>query len=201
VTRIAFPDLRSARQTGSFRHYRRPIHLAGVVLRHLGISPEHLDNQIKDISVPQFALCTYELFERYTEAALRKQHQRNLWPGYTDNHLGRAGVDRYRVRPDFLLIREREIIDCKYKFFKQELDDNERPDAYQLVSYSRHRAVLDMLGGKAPSKLTLLYPEITPDKTKWEQRIGQEQADGSFEIPLERRRLGCPSNSLQTMLD
>ena len=196
VTRIAFPDFRIARQTGSFRHYRRPVHLARAVLRNLGISPEHLDEQEKDIPVPPFALCTYELFERYAEAALRKQHQSDLWAGYSKDNLGGG---RYKVRPDFLLIRAREIIDCKYKFLRGELDENERADAYQLASYSRHRAVLEKLGGKAPSKLTLLYPEITFDKAKWE-KIESKDSDGSFEIPLERRRLGCPAVSLQTML-
>ena len=162
------------------------------VLRHLGISPEHLDRQMKELPVPPFALCTYELFERYAETVLRREHADDLWAGYSykKNNLGN---ERYQVRPDFLVIRKREIIDCKYKFLNEELEGSERADVYQVVSYSRHQAVREKLGGCDPSKLTLLYPEIVSDKSKWGQQIPWRQSDKSFEIPLERRRLSCPA--------
>ena len=193
VTRVGIPEVRSARQTGGFRHYRRPIRLAWAVLRHLGVSPEHLDKQVGNCPVPPFALCTYELFERYAEAALRKLHREDLWVGYrcAENNLGSG---RYKVRPDFLLTGEREIIDCKYKTFKEGMvDESERSDVYQLVSYSQHRDVQAKLGGKPPEKLTLLYPDIVSNQSKWGRQIRHNEADSSFEIPIERRRLGCPA--------
>ena len=192
ITPIQHFQFQGVRQTGSFRHYRQPIRFAWAVLRHLGISPERLSEQGEYLYVPPFALCTYELFERYAEVTLRKQYGEDVWAGYNANNLGDG---RYRVRPDFLVVSEREIIDCKYKNLKAQLDDNERADAYQIVSYSRHDGVLEKLFRSQerdrPSRLVLLYPKVTEDKQLW-GKFGPEDCDDSFEIPLIRRRLYCP---------
>lgn len=88
ITPIQHFHFQGARQTGSFRHYRQPIRFAWAVLRHLGISPERLSEQGEYLYVPPFALCTYELFERYAEVTLRKQYGENVWAGYSANNLG-----------------------------------------------------------------------------------------------------------------
>lgn len=162
---------------------------------------EHLDGQSKNLRVPPFALCTYELFERYAEVTLREQYEDNVWAGYHDraNNLGR---DRYWVRPDFLLIGDGEIIDCKYKCLNPRLNDNERADVYQIVSYSRHSGVLEKLSGSQdkPSKLVLMYPEVVGDKNLW-SKFGPEECHDSFEIPLMRRCLYCPQVLNRDIID
>ena len=194
VVRITPLQFQSVRHTGGFRHYRQPHRLARAVLQHLGIDPQNLSRQREDIRVPPFALCTYELFERYAEVRLRKLHGA-LWAGYKEKENNLHG-SRYWVRPDFILTESGVVIDCKYKTFPQYVvDERERADVYQIVAYSRHKGVLERVRGphgrRTPEQLLLLYPEVVRDQSLW-GRQALSAPDDSFEVPLARGRLYCP---------
>lgn len=197
VARIHPRDFQTARHVGSFRHYRNPHLLARAVLQHLGMDPENLSRSPKRMPVPPFALCTFELFERYAETILRKSDPYDLWTGYEENNLGDG---RYRVRPDFIRPKAGVIVDCKYKFFPdRQVGDQERADAYQILAYSRHSEILQKIseakGPERPKKLVLLYPDVDygdPSQCGSETLDDAAAADGSFEIPLFQKRLYCP---------
>jgi len=187
-----------ARQMGTFRHYRDPHRLARAVLRHLGIDPENLGHGSDRMRVPPFALCTYELFERYAETILRKSDP-DLWSGGWGKERN-LGLGRYKTRPDFIRPKAGVILDCKYKRFPDgRISDQERADIYQIAAYSRHKGVLDKIchagGPDKPQKLVLLYPDVEYAEPSWcgsESRDDQSLHCDDFEVPLLVKRLYCP---------
>ncbi|MCL2453628.1 MAG: McrC family protein, partial [Alphaproteobacteria bacterium] len=129
VVRIRPWQFKGVRAIGSFRHYQMPFRLAWAVLQHVGIDPENLNRMREDILVPPFALCTYELFERYAEARLREKLG-PLWVGYSGKERNlRLRGSQYGVRPDFIVIDEGIVVDCKYKFGPPDVTD-----IYQIVA-------------------------------------------------------------------
>jgi McrBC 5-methylcytosine restriction system component len=196
VVRISPAQFKSVRAIGGFRHYRRSHRLAQAVLQHVGIDPQNLNRQREDMQIPPFTLCTYELFERYAEAMLRKVHG-PLWAGYREKENNLPGRPRYRVRPDFIVREKGMVVDCKYKLYPQGVvDERERADVYQIVAYSSHRGVIECVNGlqgrTSLERLLLLYPEVVPDQSLWGQIPEASELDNSFETPLVRTRLYCP---------
>lgn len=159
------------RYTGLFRPYQKAHRLAKLILNALPPDP-HSSATTKPIKVPPFAICTYELFERYCEVQLRKTFSEpRLWIGYRDAGLGKH--KNQRLRPDFLLRSENGperswIIDAKNKP-GWAVDVAGRSAAWdadvpQLCRYSRYIPVLDELGFEemdysvAAPKMLILYP-------------------------------------------
>ena len=198
VTRILPRDFVGLRHSGTFIHYRRPHHYARMVLSLLGFDPErcYSDRELKINMVPPFALCSFELFERYTEALLRRSGHDYIWAGYGKEHNLKPKRGRIPVRPDFVLRNRGWIVDCKYKRPKGEAPLNE--DVYQIVAYSRHRCVLRMLRELAegrPTNLILLYPEIANEaRPTFDlcERLARTEPDRSFDIPLYVIQVPCP---------
>jgi 5-methylcytosine-specific restriction endonuclease McrBC regulatory subunit McrC len=166
-----------------------------MILRLLGTDPTSYIPQ-RPSAIPPFALCTYELFERFAEVLLRKRFKK-IWTGYEDKNLfSRDG--KFFVRPDFLIKDCKWIVDCKYKKYPESLE-KAREDVYQVVAYSRHKGVLKELSDneKDPEKMILLYPEVNSEWENWEliHKKVTKEVDNSFTIPLEIRTLYCPQKN------
>jgi len=175
--RRIFPrDFSGLRLTGIMKHYKKPIELAKVILQKIASEPNPSKFQQKEVEVFPYAIDMNQLFERYCEALLRsegiegtenrvKPEAGTLWAG-SEN----LTADRITVRPDFLFIEKENgklipvVADAKYKY---EWDPNNyREDVYQVVAYTRHKAVQKKLGillGKQeeiiPEKIFIFYPK------------------------------------------
>ena len=125
--------------------------------------------------VPPFALCTYELFERYAEAMLRKVHG-PLWVGYNEKENNLPG-SRYWVRPDFIVRDRGIVIDCKYKFYPGVVDERERGDVYQVVAYSRHLGVLTCIGAPQGPKSSGTIGSAVPRSRPRSVALGAPASD------------------------
>jgi 5-methylcytosine-specific restriction endonuclease McrBC regulatory subunit McrC len=170
-----------------------------MILNILGSDPT-MDPPLDErtgVAFPPFALCTYELFERYTEVLLRRQFS-DLHPGYDDSNL-KPDEGRYIVRPDFLVPGRRWILDCKYKPIPPEYEEPQA-DIYQVIAYSRHKKVIEVLSSKSdcnesePLGVFLLYPEVTADLNRIQKFILSDAhtADPSFSVPLYFATIPCP---------
>lgn len=139
------------RYTGLFRPYKKAHELAKCILNLLPPDPHSLRKQLSS-KVPQFAICTYELFERYCEVKLREHlikigRNKDLW-------VGRQNLER--LRPDFLICskdkeNDRWIIDAKNKpSWSSNYERPDKPewnsDVPQLCRYSRYLPILIELG-------------------------------------------------------
>jgi hypothetical protein len=158
------------RYTGLFRPYRKAHELAKCILNLLPPDPHSSRNNLSS-KVPPFAICTYELFERYCEVKLRVQlgatGGNELWVGYQNGTPGGNG----RLRPDFLICAEgknseRWIIDAKNKpNWSGRLGTSEwESDVPQLCRYSRFLPILKELGyeqdeqSSASPNMLVVYP-------------------------------------------
>ena len=164
-------DFAAARKHGTFAFYARPLALAKAVLQQLGPNPKM---EISQTQTPPFALNSAALFERYAEIVLsdrfpKIEAQRSNIGGNNDENFN------IKVRPDFYVPDEIEplIIDAKYKKRKEILPNDENPnenrkpansDIYQVVAYSRHKALLKKMGcgenTPVRMKLGIAYPII-----------------------------------------
>lgn len=169
VRRIHARDHLSARTTGTMAVYRTPLRLARAVLDHLGLDPENLHAPAVARDAPPFALCTYELFERYCEVLLRGRYLKMEALVRSEDNLGHS----FRVRPDYLVQCDGQgwIVDAKYKRKWSWANDVHRADVNQVVGYSRHRAVLEALKGLGMQgdlpRIAVLYP-ATGDEQGWD---------------------------------
>ncbi|MDI9408544.1 MAG: hypothetical protein QM523_04800 [Candidatus Pacebacteria bacterium] len=174
VRRIDRREFIGIRYAGAFQHYKEAHGLAKAVLFTLGINPEdHSQAQKEMTQVYPFVLCTFELFERFTEAVLRRQYKdHQLWVGYDNNDLTSDG---YTVRPDMILIDNDGtpyIIDAKYKVVPNgKACDEDRKDAYKSVAYAHHFGVIKLIESYLAKlghdenlcknrKTVLLYPQL-----------------------------------------
>jgi 5-methylcytosine-specific restriction enzyme subunit McrC len=164
------------RYTGLFHPYKKAHALAKAIINAIPPDPHSTDSS-KPTKIPPFAICTYELFERYCEVQLRRlkfseQSDPRLWVGYQNMGLGEYKCKR--LRPDFLLCstsnsNHRWIIDAKNKpewttnvGKKDTLEWSS--DVPQLCRYSLFTPILDELGYEkngysiAAPKMLVLYP-------------------------------------------
>jgi len=133
LQRVTSDFFNGLRYSGTFVHYRKPHVLAKMILRSLGSDPRG-EMSVETSEIPPFAICTYELFERYTEVLLRGRYGDALWAGYKDRNLGpydlhgnKARDNGYVIRPDFLLKTGdgKYILDCKYKSMAKAIQGRE----------------------------------------------------------------------------
>lgn len=200
VRRIHARDHLSARSTGVMAAYRTPLRLARAVLDHLGLNPENLNVSSEPRDVPPFALCTYELFERYCEVLLRESHRDVEALVRREDNLGRS----FKVRPDYLVHCEGQgwIVDAKYKKCWCWRHEGHRDDVYQVVGYSRHRDVLaklKALGMKENGlRIAVLFP-ASKDEEAWDGKkrlcdfAGHAGRLDDFDVPLIRVPVLMPS--------
>ncbi|MBP9888791.1 MAG: hypothetical protein KBF93_21030 [Leptospiraceae bacterium] len=160
-------DFLNIRYKGNYSSYKEPHQYAKMILNMLGADPtqELKEEESKKVKIHPFAICMYELFERYCEVLLRDKYS-DLWAGYglgEGNDLG----DEAKARPDFLIKNRKYILDAKYKGHKTEYKFSDyKEDLKQMAWYSRHKYVLEELGMTGdkqdyPEKMFLLYPEIS----------------------------------------
>ena len=202
VRRIHVRDHLSARTTGTMAAYRTPLRLARAVLDHLGLDPENLHASPEPRDVPPFALCTYELFERYCEVLLRRRHPEMEALVREEDNIGRS----FRVRPDYLLHADGNgwIVDAKYKQNWNWTKKLDREDVYQVVGYSRHGAVLGRLralgmAADAAPRIAVLYPAPGAE-AGWDSSEPLDAFAGpgsgtcdDFDVPLIRVPIRLPS--------
>ena len=200
VRRIHARDHLSARTTGVMAAYRTPLRLARAVLDHLGLDPENLHASSEPRDVPPFALCTYELFESYCEVLLRESHRDVEALVRREDNLGQS----FKVRPDYLVHCEGQgwIVDAKYKPCWHWAKDGYHADVYQVVGYSRHRAVLEKLKAlrmqENSPRIAVLFPASKGERA-WDGKqrlcdfaVPKDRLD-DFEVPLIRVPVFIPS--------
>ncbi|MDX8408335.1 MAG: hypothetical protein R8L58_08120 [Mariprofundaceae bacterium] len=166
-------DFAGIRYTGTFIHYKRPHALAKMILNSQELDPRTKAEGNGDdlVKVVPFALCTSELFERYTELKLRKALGDNAGQLYPERDIandlelkddserwrglnGKIGNDRgeMRVKPDFLVPADDKrtawILDSKYKQYRRgdPAPKINHKDFRQIALYASHEGVLEKLG-------------------------------------------------------
>ena len=191
---IALKDFRHLRNRGAFFHYRRPLELARIVLRHLGANPAEIRETPN--SLPPFAIDSAELFERYAQLILREKYP-TLKAGYKyGNTPGDKKVFNINVRPDFWIAASDDspasparILDAKYK---RSESNPSREDVYQVVAYSRHSNFLKTklnCDDREAIKLALVYPRFGQES---ESGIVAHREDKSFTAPITEFSILCP---------
>lgn len=204
IRRITPQWFQGIRYAGTFQHYRQPHRFAKMILRVLGLDLDAERSTPDKTSVPPFALCTYELFERFCQVGLRRAA--SVWAGYA-SHFNDLG-SQLRVRPDFLLRSQGRtwIADAKYKDawagslqVKMLSNPDLRADVFQVVTYSRHAKVLKILDelrqneeGKGPAltscdDVVVLYPQPQlqwNEKQQWFDLASSERIlKRDFDLP------------------
>ena len=188
---IALKDFHHLRNRGAFFHYRRPLELARIVLRHLGANPAEIRETPN--SLPPFAIDSAELFERYAQLILRKKYP-TLTAGYKyGNTPGDKEGFSINVRPDFWIAKSddshAQILDAKYK---RSESNPSREDVYQVVAYSRHsnfRKNKLNCDDKGAIELALVYPQFGQES---ESGIVAHREDKSFTAPITEFSILCP---------
>lgn len=204
VAHISRRDFPATRKRGTFAFYRRPLGLAKAVLLRFGLNPN--ERSFKLTQTPQYAVNSAELFERYAQLQLLKEYP-GLVALYQKQNIKSDIKNGFNVgvRPDFYIPRaggngEAWIIDAKYKKLSNEYKDEKfssNEDFYQVVSYSRHRGVLEKLDEKIGEETTagavnlwLVYPSESPDKQKGE--IRECLLTKAFALPVKIVEISCP---------
>ena len=191
VARIRTGDFAAARVRGAFSHYRKPLRLARAVLESTGFE---LGDEGRECSaVVPFALNSAELFERWAELKLLESEGfAGVQANYARGDIGGGGI---KVRPDFWIPAEGEnpgwVLDAKYKSAPESVADIKRPDIYQMVAYSRHRALSGKLktGADGETKLALFYPRVEGEEN---EGLRELDADDSFYARLSLWTVSCP---------
>ena len=192
---IALKDFHHLRNRGAFFHYRRPLELARIVLRHWGANPAEI-RETPNL-LPPFAINSAELFERYAQLILRKEYP-TLKAGYKygNTHGDKEGFS-INVRPDFWIAKSDDsharIFDAKYKR-RRESKPPDNKDVYQVVAYSRHSNFLkNKLNcddkGEIKLKLVLVYPRFGQES---ESGIVAHREDKSFIASITEYPIFCP---------
>ena len=190
IARIRPRDFAAARKRGVFAHYARPLQLAKAVLRQLGFNPQTEINE--SAKTPPYAINSEELFERFAELKLREHFRKKDLELVARGQFSGGSGDSFsvNVKPDFYVKRGGEgvvrILDAKYKEF------NGKPleaDMYQVIAYSRHKKLLEKIGGENTTPLVaLIYPSLDGDEnidTPWE-------TTDAFHTTLHVYKLLCP---------
>ena len=191
VARVRTGDFAAARTRGAFSHYRKPLRLARAVLESTGFA---LGDEGRECSaVVPFALNSAELFERWMQLKLLEDSRfSGVQANYARGDIGGGGI---KVRPDFWIPAEGEnpgwVLDAKYKSAPESVADIKRPDIYQMVAYSRHRALSEKLktGAAGETKLALFYPRVEREEN---EGLRELDADDSFYARLSLWTVSCP---------
>lgn len=198
---------------GFYMNYRTPLNLAKIILRCLGLDPDAKIDKSYSIVYPYY-IDMNELFERYCEVQLRESYPNSskFYAGYQDKNRN-LGKGKIKVRPDFLMINKEEdryikyIIDSKYKPNWDFDQDDKKKDVYQVISYSRHKGVIDEFKSLLNNdnfnddpnsyKIFILYPpaENKNENLKllleWKNISNDDKCD-SFEIDIFRKAIQLP---------
>ena len=188
---IALKDFHHLRNRGAFFHYRRPLELARIVLRHLGANPAEIRETPN--SLPPFAINSAELFERYAQLILREKYP-TLKAGYKyGNTPGDKKGFYIKVRPDFWIAESddspAQILDAKYK---RSESNPSREDILQVVGYSDHLNFLKTklnCDDREAIKLALVYPRFGQES---ESGIVAHRKDKSFTAQIFECSIPCP---------
>ena len=195
VARIRPGDFAAARIRGAFSHYRKPLRLARAVLESTGFELDNAEQMSS--SVVPFALNSAELFERWAQLKLLEDSN---FSGVEASYRTDIGSGHIKVRPDFYIPADGEnpgwILDAKYKsapegFADIKKRDDMRKDIYQMVAYSRHRALSEKLktGAAGETKLALFYPRVEGEEN---EGLRELDADDSFYARLSLWTVSCP---------
>lgn len=149
-------DFSISNHSAFFKEYKPVLNLARLILKGLGFSINS-DISLKDKTVPPFYINMPELFERYCEVLLRNTYKSEVKAGYQRHGYSETRMGNRKLRPDFLIPSKNMIIDCKYKYWIENSENN--ADLGQLALYSRHIATKQFNSkGEIPT-LFILYPK------------------------------------------
>jgi len=202
LKRITSQDFKGLHYAGFLKPYREVHQWARLILQLLGYDPLEALSDHKSPALPPFAIDMNELFERYCEVLLRRNHHYKVWAGYRDHNL----EVKFQVHPDFLVAdgQNRWIIDSKYKENWSWDREDHRADVYQVVAYSRHKGVLRQLDclmehtQESRTTLVILYP-VTSSSSNPERELDLTgAADGNvldvFEVKIVKRGIDLPTS-------
>jgi len=141
-------DLRHFKVNAFFKDYQQAVHLAHMIFKRYGFNINSINVTAKVVTVPPFWIDMSKLYELYVLAQLKKQEYGRL---IRFQPAGRYGA------PDFLLLKEKNlmVIDAKYKPYYS--DEYVAADIRQLSGYARDEGVLAVLNAQEePLKSTVI---------------------------------------------
>lgn len=149
-------DFLKIKHSPFYKEYKDALNLSRMIFKRFGFSLNSSSFSCK-YQIPPFYINMPELFERYVEVLLRKHY-----PDLIDGN--REGKFEMKMRPDFLLPSKSMIIDAKYKYWYENIYENDRfkDDFQQLSLYGRANKIRDKirLDKENEASLVFIYPKI-----------------------------------------
>ncbi len=166
-------DFSNIKYSPFFKEYEDALNLAKMIFKRFGFSLNSSSSKYQ-YHIPPFYINMPELFERYVEVLLRR-HYVDLIDGNRDIKF------EMNMKPDFLLPSKLMIIDAKYKYWYENIYENDKfKDDYQQLSlYGRANKIRDkvQLDKDDEAILVFIYPEING---KNEINLEKTLADSQF---------------------
>lgn len=164
---VDISKVRNIKSNSLYKEYNEALKVANIILKRFGYSIQNTDKKEKEY--PPFYIDMSLLFELYVYSKLHSTYGKDILFQY-------HGKGEYL---DFLNIRDKTIIDTKYKsYYNENLTgqsqwkrDNIVKDVRQLSGYSRDVKVLKQLNFNLADNLPILdcviiYPDQSSEKTK-----------------------------------
>ncbi|HEY5392172.1 MAG TPA: hypothetical protein VIJ57_08670, partial [Hanamia sp.] len=157
-------DFKMIKHSSFYAEYKEALRLSEMIFKRLGFNPRQSEGQIAS-KTPPFYIDMPELFERYVQVQLSKNHQ-DVSVGYGRDDSETKST--WGLRPDFLIRSLSMIIDAKYKvWYQKETDLDFKSDFQQLSLYARTKHILRKLDSEYQlPKLVFIYPSDNVDITE-----------------------------------
>jgi len=176
---VSLTDIKQGKPNILFKEYTEAIRLSKLILKRFGYNICNVEKE--SLRTPPFWIDMSKLFELYVLSILKQKY-----PGQVEYQpQGNFG------EPDYLLAKEKVIIDAKYKTYYnfnefRELSRSKKhniaSDIRQISGYGRDKKILEKIGINKDSftshvpKCLIIYPDMQRGVTKHE-----EIAEASFE--------------------
>ena len=158
-------DFSKIKHSPFYKEYKEALNLAKMIFKRFGFA---LNNNLSNISnkIPPYYINMPILFERYVELKLL---QSNI--NYIDGN--DVSVAQWGMKPDFLLQKNKTVLDAKYKFWyesgkNQNSTENWqfKDDYMQLSLYGRDNKVRGELKveNNQEAELLFIYPSFRDEK-------------------------------------
>jgi 5-methylcytosine-specific restriction endonuclease McrBC regulatory subunit McrC len=148
-------DFYKIKHSPFYKDYKEALKLSQMIFKRFGFSLNSSSIKYQH-RIPPFYINMPELFERYVEVQIRKKAP-DLIDGNRDIKF------EFDMRPDFLLPSKNMIIDAKYKYWYEHINENDKfKDDYQQLSlYGRAHTIRKRieLPNDEEAKLVFIYPK------------------------------------------
>jgi len=149
-------DVKHTKKNVFYKEYEEAIRLAKIILKRFGYNITNIENQ--KVKTPPFWIDMSKLFELYVLGLLKDSKIDLIYQ-----------FQGYYGKPDFLLPKEKVVLDSKYKtYYKEEFSelsqskkDNVASDIRQMSGYARDKKVLGKLGLEETkiANCLIIYPD------------------------------------------